>query len=177
MPRPPYPVTPDGRYFVVRGRLWRMTNPDNTKKNVRACPMKSMRVEASTSGAKWIEHMLSSLPGAALPQQLDEQRHGGARVSVGSSRVSSPSSLEDPITLRSGIRAGDARVRSDQDREPANRRALGRSEPNRPIVCYCASGMRSAKAAEILSHLGYTRAYNLGGFSAWVAAGGATERG
>jgi hypothetical protein len=24
---PPYPVTPDGRYFVVRGRLWRMTNP------------------------------------------------------------------------------------------------------------------------------------------------------
>lgn len=28
MPRPPYPVTPDGRYFVVRGRLWRVTNPD-----------------------------------------------------------------------------------------------------------------------------------------------------
>ena len=23
-----YPVTPDGRYFVVRGRLWRMTNPE-----------------------------------------------------------------------------------------------------------------------------------------------------
>ena len=22
------PVTPDGRYFVVRGRLWRCTNPD-----------------------------------------------------------------------------------------------------------------------------------------------------
>ena len=27
MPTPPYPVTPDGRYFVVRGRLWRMANP------------------------------------------------------------------------------------------------------------------------------------------------------
>ncbi|RZJ04470.1 MAG: hypothetical protein EON89_07550 [Brevundimonas sp.] len=26
-PRPDYPVTPDGRYFVVRGRLWRRTNP------------------------------------------------------------------------------------------------------------------------------------------------------
>jgi hypothetical protein len=24
---PPYPVTPDGRYFVVRGRLWRTSNP------------------------------------------------------------------------------------------------------------------------------------------------------
>ena len=23
-----HPATPDGRYFVVRGRLWRMANPD-----------------------------------------------------------------------------------------------------------------------------------------------------
>jgi hypothetical protein len=23
-----HPVTPDGRYFVVRGKLWRMSNPD-----------------------------------------------------------------------------------------------------------------------------------------------------
>lgn len=22
-----YPITPDGRYFVVRGRLWRLSNP------------------------------------------------------------------------------------------------------------------------------------------------------
>ena len=29
MPSPQhYPVTPDGRYFVVAGRLWRMSNPD-----------------------------------------------------------------------------------------------------------------------------------------------------
>lgn len=25
--KPPCPRTPDGRYFVVRGRLWRCTNP------------------------------------------------------------------------------------------------------------------------------------------------------
>ncbi|MCC2978391.1 hypothetical protein LK533_17210 [Sphingomonas sp. PL-96] len=25
--KPPPPVTPDGRYIVVRGRLWRRTNP------------------------------------------------------------------------------------------------------------------------------------------------------
>jgi hypothetical protein len=24
----PYPHTPDGRYFVVRGRLWRLSNPN-----------------------------------------------------------------------------------------------------------------------------------------------------
>jgi hypothetical protein len=27
MSSPRYPVTPDGRYFVVRGRLWRRSNP------------------------------------------------------------------------------------------------------------------------------------------------------
>lgn len=26
-PRKQYPVTPDGRYFVVRGQLWRSSNP------------------------------------------------------------------------------------------------------------------------------------------------------
>ena len=25
--RPHHPVTPDGRYFVLRGRLWRMSDP------------------------------------------------------------------------------------------------------------------------------------------------------
>ena len=25
--KPPYPVTPDGRYFVVKGRLWRCSSP------------------------------------------------------------------------------------------------------------------------------------------------------
>lgn len=32
-----YPVTPDGRYFVVRGRLWRTTNPalpDETRRQL-----------------------------------------------------------------------------------------------------------------------------------------------
>lgn len=28
--KPPYPTTPDGRYFVVRGRLWRTSNPGLT---------------------------------------------------------------------------------------------------------------------------------------------------
>lgn len=27
MPRKEYPQTPDGRYFVARGRLWRRTDP------------------------------------------------------------------------------------------------------------------------------------------------------
>ena len=31
MNKEPYPETPDGRYFIVRGRLWRMSNPDLTE--------------------------------------------------------------------------------------------------------------------------------------------------
>ncbi len=31
MPDQGYPRTPDGRYFVVRGRLWRLSNPSLTK--------------------------------------------------------------------------------------------------------------------------------------------------
>jgi hypothetical protein len=30
-PADKYPVTPDGRYFVVRGRLWRRSNPKLTE--------------------------------------------------------------------------------------------------------------------------------------------------
>lgn len=28
-----YPTTPDGRYFVVRGRLWRKSNPSLSETN------------------------------------------------------------------------------------------------------------------------------------------------
>jgi len=28
MAAPQHPVTPDGQYFVVRGKLWRMANPN-----------------------------------------------------------------------------------------------------------------------------------------------------
>ncbi len=43
---PPYPMTPDGRYFVVRGRLWRMTNPNidpETRKELQRQLMRARR--------------------------------------------------------------------------------------------------------------------------------------
>ena len=36
MPRKDYPRTPDGRYFVARGRLWRTTNPNLPEPERRA---------------------------------------------------------------------------------------------------------------------------------------------
>jgi rhodanese-related sulfurtransferase len=48
------------------------------------------------------------------------------------------------------------------------RQQLGKLEPrDRPVIVYCKSGQRSAKAKGILGDAGFTRVYNLGGMSAW----------
>lgn len=45
-------------------------------------------------------------------------------------------------------------------------------QKDRPIFVYCAAGGRSAKAAEKLEQLGFTKVYNLaGGLTAWKASG------
>jgi rhodanese-related sulfurtransferase len=50
-------------------------------------------------------------------------------------------------------------------------------DPARRVVLYCASGGRSALAAEALASLGYTNVAHLdGGIKAWQAAGGAVEQ-
>ena len=43
-----YPVTPDGRYFVVRGRLWRCSNPqlsDEERQRLTAVLMAARRAK------------------------------------------------------------------------------------------------------------------------------------
>ncbi len=47
--RPPCPVTPDGRYLVVRGRLWRKANPhlpDERRSDLVAELMRARRAVA-----------------------------------------------------------------------------------------------------------------------------------
>lgn len=51
-------------------------------------------------------------------------------------------------------------------------------DPNRRVVLHCASGGRSALAAETLQQMGYTKVAHLdGGFNAWKAAGRPVEGG
>lgn len=51
-------------------------------------------------------------------------------------------------------------------------------DPNRRLVLHCASGGRSALAADTLQQMGYTKVAHLdGGFNAWKAAGRPVEGG
>lgn len=51
------------------------------------------------------------------------------------------------------------------------------ADRERPIVVYCAGGVRSALAAETLARMGYSRARSLvGGFRAWTMSGQPVER-
>ena len=51
MNKPPYPVTPDGRYFMVRGRLWRMSNPDLDEEQRDALVRELMKARRSRDRA------------------------------------------------------------------------------------------------------------------------------
>ena len=61
----------------------------------------------------------------------------------------------------------------------------GQAAPSEPVLLLCRSGARSHNAAHLLTHLGYTRAYNiLEGFEGpptsgkgWLAAGLPAEKG
>ena len=47
-----YPVTPDGRYFVVRGRLWRCSNPSLSKEERQRLTHELMGARSAVGRAK-----------------------------------------------------------------------------------------------------------------------------
>ena len=47
-----HPVTPDGRYFVVKGRLWRLANPHLSEQDRAALVSELMRARRSVKTAK-----------------------------------------------------------------------------------------------------------------------------
>jgi hypothetical protein len=49
-----YPVTPDGRYFVVRGRLWRCTDPALPEPERQQLTRELMRARAAVGAARRI---------------------------------------------------------------------------------------------------------------------------
>ena len=47
-----HPVTPDGRYFVVRGRLWRMANPHLGERDTSELVKRLMAARRAVRDAK-----------------------------------------------------------------------------------------------------------------------------
>jgi rhodanese-related sulfurtransferase len=56
---------------------------------------------------------------------------------------------------------------------PAHDAAL---DPAKTIVIYCAAGGRAALVGQTLKNMGYRNVRNLGGFKAWVDAGGPIDK-
>jgi len=52
MAAPQHPVTPDGRYFVVRGKLWRMANPNLAPAKKAALVNDLMKARSAVRSAK-----------------------------------------------------------------------------------------------------------------------------
>lgn len=48
---PKHPTTPDGRYFVVRGRLWRCSNPNlpQARRTELVCELSAARARVQAS--------------------------------------------------------------------------------------------------------------------------------
>ncbi|KQY41417.1 MULTISPECIES: hypothetical protein [Rhizobium/Agrobacterium group] len=68
-----YPNTPDGRYFVVRGRLWRRSNPDLDEETRERLVKALMSARRAVRDAK----------GDAAALALARQRVDEAKVSLG----------------------------------------------------------------------------------------------
>jgi rhodanese-related sulfurtransferase len=83
--------------------------------------------------------------------------------------------LREPAEWEAGMIAGAIHVPrgllefAADPSSPAHRREL---DPHQRVILYCASGGRSALAADTLQAMGYTNVAHLdGGFKAWAAAG------
>ena len=61
--------------------------------------------------------------------------------------------------------------------DPAHPYHVEGLDPDKRVILHCASGGRSALAAETLSEMGYTNVAHMdGGFTAWSEAGKPTEK-
>ena len=123
---------------------------------------------------KTVQSMLAEAQ-AAVPAISPEE----AKALVGKSDVLFLDVREPPELTASGkvqgalaVPRGLVEFRADPA-SPMHDKAFDRAKT---IVCYCASGGRSALVGKTLKDMGYDKVRNLGGFQGWAAAGGAVEK-
>jgi rhodanese-related sulfurtransferase len=112
---------------------------------------------------------------AAVPRISPEEAKG----LVGRSDVLFLDVREPPEVAASGkvpgavaVPRGLVEFRADPA-SPMHDAAFDRSKT---VIAYCASGGRSALVGKTLKDMGYGNVRNLGGFKAWVDAGGPVEK-
>jgi hypothetical protein len=66
-----HPVTPDGRYFVVRGRLWRMSNPNLAKEEQSKI---SRRLMAARRAVRQAKAQADDVAGALAHRAVDRAK-------------------------------------------------------------------------------------------------------
>jgi len=75
-----HPVTPDGRYFVVKGRLWRLADPSLPESRKTALVAELMRARRAVKTAKQAGDVLTE--GNAHSEVDDAKRALGERGPV-----------------------------------------------------------------------------------------------
>ncbi len=110
-----------------------------------------LAVLAGFLGYRLVRRMMGKVP----PERARALVRDGARlVDVRSPGEHGSGHIEGSIN----VPVGDLKDRLDE---------LG--ERARPVVVYCASGMRSAAAADILKSAGFTAVHDLGAMARWSA--------
>ena len=124
---------------------------------------------------KTVQSMLAEAD-AAVPRISPEE----AKSLVGRSDVLFLDVREPPEVAASGkvpgavaVPRGLVEFRAD----PASPMHDAAFDRGKTVVAYCASGGRSALVGKTLKDMGYGNVRNLGGFKAWVDAGGPVEKG
>ncbi len=70
-----YPVTPDGRYFIVKGRLWRCANPALTPQR------RAELVSELMNARRAVKHAKTQADGSAL--QAARRAVNAAKIALG----------------------------------------------------------------------------------------------
>ena len=123
---------------------------------------------------KTVQSMLAEAD-AAVPRISPEE----AKAMVGRNDVLFLDVREPPEVAASGkvpgavaVPRGLVEFRAD----PASALHDAAFDRGKTVIAYCASGGRSALVGKTLKDMGYANVRNLGGFKAWVDAGGPVEK-
>jgi len=123
---------------------------------------------------KTVQSMLAEAD-AAVPRISPDE----AKTMVGRSDVLFLDVREPPEVAASGkvpgavaVPRGLVEFRAD----PASPLHDAAFDRGKTVIAYCASGGRSALVGKTLKDMGYGNVRNLGGFKAWVDAGGPVEK-